>query len=220
MVEILYPAYDRAVIITLLNLENYVESTIFNNIVHTIDKGNVAYILKNSEGIILSAIIYCNEETSKKYLNISDTYWLSVEILKRNANEYITEQIKYRPGVYLDDTLRSAEIHELVKDSKTILNKIYSVILRRTTVIYVQKINTTIRTPELDTHGTYIACYWKYGNRYDIYSVRTSKGVNRILKESNLYNSQAPSKSDKYIDIKFLKFTEDIGFQDIIFREE
>ena len=57
MVEILYPAYDRAVIITLLNLENYVESTVFNSIVHAIDKGNVAYILKNSQGIAFSAVI-------------------------------------------------------------------------------------------------------------------------------------------------------------------
>ena len=220
MVEILYPAYDRAVIITLLNLENYVESTVFNSIVHAIDKGNVAYILKNSQGIAFSAVIYCNEETSKKYLNLSYAYWISVEILKRNANEYITEQIKYRPGIDFGDTPRSLEIQELIKDSKTILNKIYSIVLSHTTVICVHIINTLIRTPELDTHGTYIASYWKYGKHYDIYSVRTSKGVNQILRESNLYNSQTLSKSDKYIDIKFLKFTEDSGFQDIILKKE
>ena len=209
MVEILYPKLNRAVIITLLNLDDYHDSTIFNNIIRELDTKNKAYILmKEDEGYILSAVIYCDEETSRKYKNIAYKYWICIEILKRDDDVYTTEEIIHRDGIVRSDTCRTHVVDFSIKESKCILNKIYSAVLKAKNLIYVHKAISFLRTPKLDAYGKYVAGFNEFGKIYGFYTVDNHEQVNEILKEANTYNSEITSeacKDDKYIDVKLWK---------------
>ena len=218
MVEILYPKLDRAVIITVLNLDGYYENTIFNNIIRVLDTKNTAYLLiKEDRNIvgdyarIISAVIFCDEETSKKYKDISYKYWICVEILKRDEYEYVTEELLHRPGVDAPDNYKHNLIEYSISESKSVLNKIYKATKLNTNLIYVNIAHLGLRTPVLDTYGNYVARFDKYGKVYKFYTVDDSTELNEILKEAAFYNDRITSESckdDKYIDIKFLTYVD------------
>lgn len=210
MVEILYPKLDRAVIITLLNLDDYYDNTIFNNIIYELDTKNKAYIImREDDGHVLSAVIYCDEETSKKYKNIAYKYWICVEILKRDKDVYTTKEIIHRDGIDRVDTHMSRAIDFSIEESKNIMNKIYSAVLTAKNLIYVHKAISFLRTPTLDTYGKYVAGFSEFGKIYRFYTVDNPEQVNEILEEANIYNLKRTSKAckdDKYIDVKFLTY--------------
>lgn len=230
MVEILYPILDRAVIITVLNLDGYYENTIFNNIIRVLDTKNTAYLLmKGDRNVVgnyartVSAVIFCDEETSKKYKDISYKYWICAEILKRTEYEYITEELIYRPNMDTPDTNKYNQIKHIISESKSMLNKIYkTTLLKNSYLIYVHKAHEFLRTPELDGHES-IAHFDKHGEIYRFYVVNTSEYLNNILNEAAFYNNQITSpscKDDKYIDIKFLTYVDMERHELEVYNEE